>query len=262
MLQRPTNVRRGLTLIELLIVIAVIALLMSILVPSLARSRYQARVILCGNQLRNLGRAYNVYGYEWNDWLPVTPDGSLAWDFTELHDVTSEGFIEIREILQDQTELMFCPFWFDIYDFERFTGTEKDTTKIQRILQRKYWYRNDRVYTMGYALMTHWSLDNELYNGGFFYSNQSLRVTRLTDPPSRVLLADYAYFRGSQTPPQWEDGIRHLPPTRPRFEMMHGFEMEVPEGSWHALLDGSAHYRRWEEVKFRFGIPRDAEYWW
>lgn len=254
--------RTAFTLIEILVVIAIIAVLISILLPSYARAKYQAKVLICGNQIRNLNVVYQMYAIDYNEWLPVTPDGSLAWDHTELHDVTAEGFIDIRTRLYDETERMFCPFWFDIYPKERFTGTEKELSPIQRILQKKYWYRNPRVYTMGYALMTHWSLDPELYGGAFFYDDRNLRVTRTTDPPDRVLLADYAYFRGSQSPPQWEDGVRHLPPYGKRYQDMWGFRMEVPEGSWSSTLDGAAVYSQWDAMEFRFGIPRDAEYWW
>lgn len=254
--------RQGFTLIELLVVIAIIAVLMSILLPSYARARYQAKVLLCGNQVRNLTVVYNMYAMDFNEWLPVTPDTNLEWEYSELHDVTAEGFIDIRTRLYDETERMFCPFWFDIYEEDRFKGTEKELSKIQRILQKKYWYRNDKVYVMGYALMTHWRLDPELNPGAYFFDDRPLRVTRTTDPPDRVFLADYSYFRGAQSPPQWEDGVRHLPPYGRRYQDMHGFRMEVPEGSWSAKLDGSAEYSQWQAMEFRYGSAKDAEYWW
>jgi prepilin-type N-terminal cleavage/methylation domain-containing protein len=53
--------RRGFTLIELLVVVAIIALLISILLPSLAGARNQAKQALCLSNLKTLGEAMLFY---------------------------------------------------------------------------------------------------------------------------------------------------------------------------------------------------------
>ena len=53
--------QKGFTLIELLVVIAIIALLMSVLVPSLNKAKESARVIICMNNIRNIGLAGSMY---------------------------------------------------------------------------------------------------------------------------------------------------------------------------------------------------------
>jgi len=48
------RVERGFTLIELLVVIAVIAILMGILLPSLRLAKEKVRIVVCGNNQRQL----------------------------------------------------------------------------------------------------------------------------------------------------------------------------------------------------------------
>ena len=53
--------KRGFTLIELLVVISVIALLLSILLPSLSRVKEHARVTVCMSNIRQLGVVFQFY---------------------------------------------------------------------------------------------------------------------------------------------------------------------------------------------------------
>ncbi|HUO07730.1 MAG TPA: prepilin-type N-terminal cleavage/methylation domain-containing protein [Phycisphaerae bacterium] len=53
--------RRGFTLIELLVVVSIIALLIAILLPGLAKSRGRARTTVCASNLHALGIGVNLY---------------------------------------------------------------------------------------------------------------------------------------------------------------------------------------------------------
>lgn len=66
--------RRGFTLIELLVVISIVVLLISILLPSLAKSREAARGLQCLSALRQLGMAVHMYAFEFDDRIPPATD--------------------------------------------------------------------------------------------------------------------------------------------------------------------------------------------
>src|SRR5581483_5198820 len=68
----PAAIRNasGFTLVELLVVIAVMALLAAFLFPVLFRARDQARQSTCLAHLRQLGHAYFLYLQDWDEQLP------------------------------------------------------------------------------------------------------------------------------------------------------------------------------------------------
>lgn len=65
--------RAGFTLVELLVVISIIALLISILLPSLQSAREQAKTVKCQANIAGISKAVVAYYTEENDWLPGSP---------------------------------------------------------------------------------------------------------------------------------------------------------------------------------------------
>ena len=69
--------RPAFTLIELLVVVAILAILISILMPALGRARAQAKQTVCAVHLHSIGTAVYNYWTEWNGrvpyvWSPMT----------------------------------------------------------------------------------------------------------------------------------------------------------------------------------------------
>jgi len=94
-----TTLRRrpGFTLVELLVVVSIIALLISILLPSLKSARDQAKTVACMSQQAGLGRGGATYQSDWNGWIPGSPgtSGSVLLGYPtaapgDSHDTPSE----------------------------------------------------------------------------------------------------------------------------------------------------------------------------
>lgn len=64
----PSRRLPGFTLIELLVVVAIIALLISILLPALEKARASGRKTLCATNLRTLGQAVEYYRADNREW--------------------------------------------------------------------------------------------------------------------------------------------------------------------------------------------------
>lgn len=86
---------RAFTLIELLIVVAIIALLLAILFPALSRARQTAQRTLCACNLRGVGRALDWYAEIHRDYYPTaeSADGRSGtqnwWENAEFLSILS-----------------------------------------------------------------------------------------------------------------------------------------------------------------------------
>jgi prepilin-type N-terminal cleavage/methylation domain-containing protein/prepilin-type processing-associated H-X9-DG protein len=71
--------KKGFTLIELLVVISIIALLMAILMPALAKVRQIAARVVCGSHLSGLGKSIELYSNEHEGRYPRAGRKQSVW---------------------------------------------------------------------------------------------------------------------------------------------------------------------------------------
>lgn len=111
MIRRNAGKLLGFTIVELLIVIAIIALLMSILLPAINRARTQAQTVRCASNLRQMGTVFQMYSTDWNDVImPIGQYFDSSWNVSPYWYERCAGYFKYNEKrLDSNADMLRCP---------------------------------------------------------------------------------------------------------------------------------------------------------
>jgi prepilin-type N-terminal cleavage/methylation domain-containing protein len=113
----PVVPSRGFTLVELLVVIGIIALLLSIILPTIGRARDMGTRVGCGNNLRQLMLAVRNYSMDNDGFIPFPNDDDTSynapgWLYSQARMTSPASW--------KQPEVKFGSLWRYINTFETY----------------------------------------------------------------------------------------------------------------------------------------------
>lgn len=128
----------GFTLVELLIVIGIIAILISLLLPSLSRAQEQARRTKCQANLRSLGQAMYMYANAHRGRLPNGNPLNTTSDYDGTAAVLTELY---RSYLNGGAAVFHCPSDEDPRPsrIERAGQAEVNSARVSYDFYSPYW---------------------------------------------------------------------------------------------------------------------------
>ena len=236
---RKIAAKKAFTLVELLVVIGIIAVLISVLLPTLGQAKRAAARTTCASNLRQLGVLWHMYANEYKGAFPDHNEGYGTWEL-----ITDDQ----KNIFKDKLKMtngkvFYCPAAFG------FTGganAEDD------------WDRNPGssaggvVWLIGYAIYA--ASDNAVS------WNTSLRNN--LPPPYRNNERNLA-----ERPLMMDIVIKYGPPYTPRITWGYSSHLNLktakPDGQNTLYGDGSVRWKNFSSMTKRLvNYPNQFERWW
>ena len=184
--------RRGFTLVELLVVMAIVAMLMAVLAPSLRAARQQAKQVMCACRLKQWGLAFNCYEAE-NGGVWPHCDG-LERGPRDLDDpfVTPEDVADWHGWMDMLPAMLELKPWREYPRFKRPDESTFYQCPMGTPMEVKgvYSYRPFRDGYFSYAMNSCLELDANAWppDDGIGYPMESFLVPSRIVRPSRVIL--------------------------------------------------------------------------
>jgi hypothetical protein len=104
-------------LVELLTIVAIIAVLIAVLLPSLKHARYAARLAVCSSQLRQITVVMINYASDNYGWYPVAENPRTWFNLLAVHRSRVDNIRPLIEpyFTDPDLELMICPLVAELF---------------------------------------------------------------------------------------------------------------------------------------------------
>jgi len=218
--------RKAFTLVELLVVVAIIALLISILAPSLKSAKDLAKQMICATHLKSIGTGSTLYSeanrgeypnHKWgatrlNDGVPAPANlcRAYAWngDPTETPGLLPDGsgrntpfgigFLHFTGVVQP--DMLYCPM--QLQQTRWFRKCYPDPYSLKKL---PYAEAGSNVFHAGYQYQPNVTLTSDNSTGYYTF-------VKAEQMPARAFLAmdimmrslDYAHLLAGEDKPMWQ----------------------------------------------------------